>query len=371
MKIGVPREIKNQEFRVGLTPESVQELTALGHEVMMEAGAGAGIGADDARYQEMGARIVAGAPEIFKTADLIVKVKEPQAAERKMLRDGQILFTYLHLAADREQTTDLIASGVSAIAYETVRGPRGDLPLLAPMSRVAGRLSVQAGASALEMKSGGRGILLGGVPGVAPARVTIIGGGVVGFHAATIALGMGADVTVLDKNVDRLAELAGIFGHRLKCLFANSYNLNAAVLEADLVIGAVLLAGGAAPKLVTRGHLKHMRAGSVIVDVAVDQGGCFETTHPTTHEDPVFVVDRIIHYCVANMPGAVPRTSTYALNNATLPFVIKLAQKGMRAALLDEADFAAGLNVHRGQVTMRPVAEALDLPHVSPGSVLN
>ena len=359
MRIGTPKEIKNHEYRVGLTPESAAELVAHGHEVLVETGAGTGIGAVDEDYTAAGARIVGSAAEVFERSDMIVKVKEPQKAERAMLREGQVLYTYLHLAPDPEQAEDLVASGATCIAYETVTGPRGGLPLLKPMSQVAGRLSIQAGATALEKSHGGRGVLLGGVPGVAPGRVLVIGGGVVGFNAAQMAVGLGADVTVLDRDPDVLERLATHFGPALKTRFANRSNLAETVAAADLVVGAVLVPGAAAPKLVDRAMLATMRPGAVLVDVAIDQGGCFETSRATTHQDPTFTVDGIVHYCVANMPGGVARTSTYALNNVTLPHALRIADLGWRAALGRDPHLAAGLNVHAGRITCAPVAEAL------------
>ncbi|QJQ33394.1 alanine dehydrogenase [Sphingomonas lacunae] len=364
MIIGCPREIKNHEYRVGLTPESARELTAHGHVVLIESGAGQGIGATDDHYRAAGARIVDMATAIFAEAEMIVKVKEPQPVERAMLRSGQILYTYLHLAPDPEQTRDLQASGVIGIAYETVTGRQGGLPLLKPMSQVAGRMSIQAGATALEKAHGGRGVLLGGVPGVAPGKVTVIGGGVVGFNAAQMAVGLGADVTILDRDPEVLERLGIHFESRAKTRFSNKANLAECVAEADLVIGAVLIPGAAAPHLVTRDMLGTMKPGSVLVDVAIDQGGCFETSHPTTHAEPTFVVDGIVHYCVANMPGAVARTSTYALNNVTLPHALRIAGMGWKAALNADPCLAAGLNVWNGHITCQPVAEALDLPHL-------
>jgi len=361
--IGVPKEIKNHEYRVGLTPESVAECRRHGHDVTIQSGAGEGIGATDSDYAEAGAAVTEDPKDIFNTADMIVKVKEPQPDERRMLREGQILYTYLHLAPDPEQTRDLLASGAVCIAYETVTGANGGLPLLKPMSQVAGRLSVQAGAHALETHKGGRGMLLGGVPGVSPARVTVIGGGVVGFNAAQMAVGLGAHTTVLDRNPDVLERLATHFEARATTRFASQMNLEDELARADLVIGAVLIPGAAAPKLVRRTHLPDMKRGAVLVDVAIDQGGCFETSHPTTHADPTFVVDGIVHYCVANMPGAVARTSTYALNNVTLPHALAIADKGWTAALTDDPHLRAGLNVWNGKVTHAAVAEALNLDH--------
>ena len=370
MLIGVPKEIKNHEYRVGLTPDGVRELRAHGHPVLVESGAGGGIGSSNDDYRGAGAEIAPSAAEVFARVDMIVKVKEPQAGERKMLRAGQILFTYLHLAPDPEQTRDLVDSGAVCIAYETVTDGHGGLPLLAPMSQVAGRLSIQAGAHCLERAHGGKGILLGGVPGVAPAKVVVIGGGVVGENAILMALGMGAEVAVLDRNVDVLGRLARRFGPALKTVYSNRTTLAQYVLEADLVVGAVLVAGAGAPKLVSAEMVARMRAGSVLVDVAIDQGGCFETSHPTTHAEPTFVVDNVVHYCVANMPGAVPSTSTYALNNVTLPYALALADGGYKRALLDNPNFREGLNVYRGKVTCRAVAEELGYAHVDVASAL-
>jgi alanine dehydrogenase len=370
MRIGVPKEIKNHEYRVGLPPDSVRELAANGHELFVETQAGQGIGADDAEYEAAGAKILATAAEVFDTATMIVKVKEPQAGERAMLRPDHLLFTYLHLAPDAAQTADLVKSGATCIAYETVTDARGGLPLLAPMSQVAGRLSVQAGATALERAHGGAGVLLGGVPGVAPAKVVVIGGGVVGAHAITMALGLGADVTVLDRSIDVLGGLSARFGAALRTVYSTRAAVEQYVLEADLVVGAVLVPGAAAPKLVTADHVRRMKAGSVLVDVAIDQGGCFETSHATTHAEPTYVVDGVVHYCVANMPGAVPRTSTYALNNATLPFTLALANNGYRKALAENPHLMNGLNVHAGQVTCQAVAEALGYDYVAPREAL-
>jgi alanine dehydrogenase len=359
MLIGSPREIKNREYRVGLTPESAKELHRHGHPVWIESGAGLGIGATDAQYRDAGAVIVDGPEKIFAECEMIVKVKEPQPAEIAMLRPGQLLYTYLHLAPDPEQTRGLVDAGVTAIAYETVTGKNGSLPLLKPMSQVAGRMSIQAGASALEKAHGGRGVLLGGVPGVLPGKVAIIGGGVVGFNAAQMAVGMGADVTVLDRDPEVLERLGIHFESRAKTRFSNEANLTACVCEADLVIGAVLVPGAAAPKLVTREMLACMKPGAVLVDVAIDQGGCFETSHPTTHDEPTFVVDGIVHYCVANMPGGVARTSTYALNNVTLPHALKIADLGWKQAMRADPHLANGLNVHAGRVTYPAVASEL------------
>ena len=366
MLIGVPKEIKSQEYRVGLTPASVRELVAHGHQVVLEHDAGAGINTDDSTYQAAGASIVGSAEEVFARAHMIVKVKEPQAAERKRLRPGQILFTYLHLAPDPEQARDLVDSGAVCIAYETVTAPDGGLPLLAPMSEVAGRMSVQAGAHTLEKPQGGMGILLGGVPGVPPAKIVILGAGVVGSNAAQMATGTGAQVVVLDRNIDALRRIETRFGARATTVFSNRDNIERHVLSADLVIGAVLIPGAAAPKLVTRQMVSAMKRGAVVVDVAIDQGGCFETSHPTTHADPTYVVERVLHYCVANMPGGVPRTSTFALNNATLPYVLKLADLGHLRALQDDPHLRAGLNVFQGSITHGEVAEALHYPYREP-----
>src|SRR5580704_795185 len=360
MRVGVPREIKVQEYRVGLTPAAVREYVAAGHSVAVETNAGAGIGATDEVYRKAGAVIADTAAEVFATSDMIVKVKEPQAREWIQLREGQILFTYLHLAPDPEQARGLMESGCTAIAYETVTDAKGGLPLLAPMSEVAGRLSIEAAGAALKRSAGGRGILLGGVPGVVPARVVVIGGGVVGTHAARMAAGLGAEVTWLDRSLPRLRELDELFQGRVRTRFPTTEAIEQEVFAADAVIGAVLVPGASAPKLVTRQMLKSMQQGSVLVDVAIDQGGCFETSHPTTHADPTYVVDGIIHYCVANMPGAVPLTSSQALNNATLPFGLALARDGLKAVRQDP-HLAAGLNVHRGRITNKAVADSLGL----------
>ena len=371
MRVGTVTEIKNHEYRVGLTPESVQELTANGHEVWVEVGAGAGIGCSDDDYRAAGAVIKSTAAEIFAECEMVVKVKEPQAVERAQLRKGQILYTYLHLAPDPGQTADLVKSGVTAIAYETVTGVDNSLPLLKPMSQVAGRMSVQAGATALEKANGGRGVLLGGVPGVLPAKVLVIGGGVVGFNAAQMAVGLGANVTILDRDPAVLERLDSHFEGRARTLFSGRAALAAEVAEADLVIGAVLVPGAAAPKLVTRDMLSTMQPGAVLVDVAIDQGGCFETSHATTHAAPTYVVDGIVHYCVANMPGAVARTSTYALNNVTLPHALRIANLGWKAALKANPHLAAGLNVHEGQITYEAVARDLGYDYVSVETLLN
>ena len=370
MRIGVPKEIKNNEFRVGLTPNSVAELVHNGHILWVETGAGVGSGLSDAEYVAAGAKIIATADEIFAEADMIVKVKEPLAVERRKLRRGQVLFTYLHLAPDLEQTQDLIASGATCVAYETVTSASGGLPLLTPMSEVAGRLAPQVGAHALEKAAGGRGVLLGGVPGVPAADVVILGGGVSGANAATIAIGMGANVTVVDRSNEVLKRLDAQFGAAMHTVYSTRATIADLVTKADLLIGAVLVPGAAAPKLITRAHLKTMKPGAVIVDNAIDQGGCCETSRATTHADPTYVVDGIVHYCVANMPGAVARTSTFALNNATLPFTIALANKGWRQALRDDPNLRNGLNVHEGKVTCAPVAEAHGLPYVPAESVL-
>ncbi|MEK9754803.1 MAG: alanine dehydrogenase [Rhodospirillaceae bacterium] len=370
MKIGVPKEIKNHEYRVGMTPTSVGEAVHHGHEVMVETNAGVGINASDDDYVAAGAKVVGSAKEVFAAAEMIVKVKEPQAGERKMLREGQILFTYLHLAPDPEQTKDLVASGAVCIAYETVTDAQGGLPLLAPMSQVAGRMAIQAGAHCLEREAGGRGMLLAGVPGVKPAKVVIIGGGVVGENAAYMAVGMGADVTVLDRNVDTMRSLVRRFGQSIKTVYSTTLAIEELVLDADLVIGGVLVPGAAAPKLVTRELVAAMRPGSVLVDVAIDQGGCAETSKATTHADPTYVVDDVVHYCVANMPGAVSHTSTYALNNVTLPFTLALADKGYKQALLDDPHLLNGLNVCGGKVTYKAVAEDLGYDYVAAKTLL-
>jgi alanine dehydrogenase len=365
MHVGVPREIKSQEYRVGLTPGAVREYVAAGHEVLVETGAGDGIHADDDAYRKAGATIAASAEEVFSAAEMIVKVKEPQPQEWARLKAGQILFTYLHLAPDLKQTEGLMQSGVTAVAYETVTDARGGLPLLAPMSEVAGRLSIEAAGMALRRFNGGRGILIGGVPGVQPARVVVIGGGVVGTHAARMAAGLGAEVTVLDRSLPRLRELDELFHGRVRTRYSAIDTIESEVFSADVVIGAVLVPGASAPKLVTRKMLKEMKRGAVVVDVAIDQGGCFETSRPTTHADPTYEVDGVIHYCVANMPGAVPLTSSHALNNATLPFGLALAAGGVKAILRDP-HLKAGLNVHRGKITHSAVAKSLGLAFTHP-----
>lgn len=361
MKVGVPKEIKAHEYRVGLTPGAVREYVAAGHRVMIEANAGAGIGATDDDYRAAGATILDSAGEVFASSEMIVKVKEPQPSEWSQLRESQILFTYLHLAPDPEQAKGLLKSGCTAIAYETVTDAHGGLPLLAPMSEVAGRLAIEAAGSALKRSAGGRGLLIGGVPGVQPARIVVIGGGVVGTHAARMAVGLGAEVTIIDRSIPRLRELDELFEGRVRTRFSTIESLEEEVFAADVVIGAVLVPGASAPKLVRRSMLSSMRKRAVIVDIAIDQGGCFETSHPTTHADPTYEVDGIIHYCVANMPGAVPLTSSQALNNATLPFGLALANKGF-SAVLDNPHLRAGLNVHRGRLTYKAVAESLGLP---------
>ncbi len=365
MKIGVPKEIKIHEYRVGLVPAGVLELVRAGHQVLVQSGAGSAIGFEDADYKAAGATIAPDAKAVFSSAELIVKVKEPQLAECRQLRAGQTLFTYLHLAADRDQALALCAAGATAIAYETVTAPDGSLPLLTPMSEVAGRMSVQVGATCLQKANGGFGVLLGGVPGVAPAKVVVLGGGVSGTNAAEMAVGLRADVTVVDRSVKRLRELSAIFGNQLKTVYSTAHAIEELVRGADLVIGAVLIAGSAAPKLVTRAMVKTMKPGAVLVDIAIDQGGCFETSRPTTHADPTYVQDGVIHYCVTNMPGAVPRTSTVALTNATLPYVKELADFGWRQATANDQGLAQGLNVHAGKITHEAVAAALKLKYVS------
>jgi len=366
MQIGIPKEVKNAELRVGLTPQSTTELTRAGHDVFVESNAGLGIDASDEAYRCAGAHIVPTPQDVFEAAELIVKVKEPQAAERALLRPGHTLFTYLHLAPDADQTKDLIASGATCIAYETVTDYAAGLPLLIPMSRVAGRLSIQAGATSLESVHGGAGLLLGGVPGVAPAKVVVLGGGVVGANAVQMALGLGADVTVLDRNTGVLETLSARFGTRLRTVYSTAAALEEWVLDADLVIGAVLVKGAETPHLVSAEMIRLMRRGSVVVDVAIDQGGCFETSHPTTHDDPTFIVDGVVHYCVANMPGAVPKTSTLALNHATLPYILRLANRGIHASLSTDPHLRDGLNVISGLVTEPAVAAALGYDYVDP-----
>ena len=368
MLVGVPKEVKSGEARVGLTPGAVGEYVLHGHRVLIETGAGAGINANDAVYVKAGAEIAPSTADVFARADMIVKVKEPQAAEISQLRPGQILFTYLHLAADADQAKGLIASGATAIAYETVTDVRGGLPLLAPMSEVAGRLSIQAAATALQRPNGGRGVLLGGVPGVAPGKVVVIGGGVVGEHAGRMAVGIGAEVTILDKSLPRLRILDDLFSGRVVTRFSTREALSEEVFSADAVIGAVLVPGATAPRLVTRAMLRSMKPGAVLVDVAIDQGGCFEPSHPTTHAEPTFVVDGVVHYCVANMPGAVPLTSSHALNHATLPFGLALADFGLDA-LARDVHLRNGLNIHLGKVTHRAVAESLGVPFTDPAGL--
>ena len=370
MLIGCPKEVKPQEFRVGLTPNAVQEVILNGHAVLIETDAGAGSGFSDQLYKDAGAKIMQSAEEIFSQSEMIVKVKEPQRIERKMLKESQLLFTYLHLAPDLDQTQDLLESNCTAIAYETVTDDHGGLPLLAPMSEVAGRLAPQVGAWALQKANGGRGILLGGVPGVEPARVTIIGGGVVGTNAAKVALGMGADVTILERSITRMRQLDDIFRGNIKTIFANSGNTIEQLIAADLLIGAVLVPGATAPMLVSKSQLSLMKPGAVIVDVAIDQGGCFETSKATTHQDPIYNIDGIIHYCVANMPGAVARTSTIALGNATMPFILSLANKGWRNACKENEHLLNGLNVHLGNITYKAVGDALGLKSISPISAI-
>jgi alanine dehydrogenase len=371
MLIGVPKEIKNHEYRVGLIPTSVRECVNHGHSVLIQTNAGSGVGASDEDYKAAGAEIVSTVDNIFAQSDIVIKVKEPQAIERKMLRENQILFTYLHLAPDPEQTKDLIKSGSICIAYETVTNVHGGLPLLAPMSQVAGRMSIQAGAHCLEKAQGGSGVLLAGVPGVLPAKVVIIGGGVVGENAAYMAVGMGADVTIMDSNVDTMRSLVARFGQTIKTEYSTMLSIESEVLAADLVIGAVLIPGAEAPKLVTRDMISRMKPGSVLVDVAIDQGGCFETSKATTHADPTYIIDGVVHYCVANMPGGVAKTSTYALNNVTLPFILAIVDKGYKAALIENPHLMNGLNVHKGEVTYKAVAEDLGFAYVDPHTAVN
>ncbi len=370
MKVGIPKEIKTLEFRVGMVPAGVRELIHDGHEVIVETSAGAGIGMTDADYEAAGASVVATAKEVFDSSDLVVKVKEPQLHECEMLDKDQVLFTYLHLAADREQTEALVKSGTTAIAYETVTADDGSLPLLTPMSEVAGRLSIQAGAFALQKANGGRGVLLGGVPGVAPGKVVIIGGGVAGLNAADMAVGLGADVTILDRSMPRLRQIEEIYGGRVNTIYSTKHAIDTLMPEADLVVGAVLVAGAAAPKLVTAEHLKTMRDGAVMVDISIDQGGCFETSRPTSHAEPTYVIDGVVHYCVTNMPGAVPRTSTFALTNVTLPFAKNLANLGWREALSRDPHLANGLNVHAGHINHEAVAQDLGYNYQSAGDAL-
>jgi alanine dehydrogenase len=370
MRVGVPREIKNHEYRVGLTPGSVREVVAHGHLVIVQKDAGRAIGLSDELYLAAGAELAETAAEVFARAELIVKVKEPQADECRLLRPDQALFTYLHLAPDRRQTELLMASGVTAIAYETVSDAAGRLPLLAPMSEVAGRMSIQAGAACLEKPKGGSGVLLSGVPGVAPGKVVILGAGVVGYNASLIAVGMGADVTLIDRSLDRLRWLDQCFGNRVKTLLATGEAIETSLLAADLIIGAALIPGATAPRLLRREQLRQLRPGSVLVDVSIDQGGCFETSRPTTHAEPTYIVDDIVHYCVANMPGAVPRTSTFALNNATLPFILAIADQGWRQALLDDRHLLDGLNIHQGKITCAAVAAAHGFAAVDPENAL-
>jgi alanine dehydrogenase len=370
MKIGVPKEIKTLEFRVGMVPSGVRELLHDGHDVIVETNAGNGIGMTDADYQKAGATVVATPEAVFAEADLIVKVKEPQLNECGMLRPDQVLFTYLHLAADPGQAEALVKSGTTAIAYETVTAEDGTLPLLTPMSEVAGRLSIQAGAYALQKANGGRGVLLGGVPGVAPGKVVIIGGGIAGTNAAEMAIGLGAQVTIIDRSVPKLREIDDIYGGRVRTEYSTKHTIEMRVTDADLVVGAVLIAGAAAPKLVTAEHVKQMRAGSVLVDISIDQGGCFETSRPTTHAEPTYIVDDVVHYCVTNMPGAVPRTSTFALTNVTLPFVKSLASLGWREALRQDSHLAHGLNVHAGHVNHEAVAHDLGYNYLSADDAL-
>jgi len=370
MKIGVPKEIKNHEYRVGLTPASVREFVAHGHAVSVQSGAGAAIGLADEQYRAAGATLVDSAADVFRGAEMVVKVKEPQPQECAMLRPGQVLYTYLHLAPDPEQTAALVKSGAICVAYETITGANGGLPLLAPMSEVAGRMAIQAGAAHLEKSKGGMGVLLGGVPGVAPAHVAILGAGVVGTHALQVAVGMGARVTVLDKNVDRLRQLDLVFGNRITTLYSNAASVEESVLAADLVVGGVLIPGAAAPKLVTRDMISRMKKGAVVVDVAIDQGGCFETSHATTHAEPTYVVDGVVHYCVANMPGAVARTSTFALNNATIGPGLALAGQGWQAAMRANQHLKAGLNVAQGRVTFEAVAKDLGYEYTPADTLL-
>ena len=371
MLIGVPKEVKNHEYRAGLTPSSAHELTRLGHQVLVETNAGHGVGFEDKHYIAAGAKIAPTAAEVFAKADMIIKVKEPQPQECKMLRPGQIIFTYLHLAPDLEQAEGLIKSGCIAIAYETVTDAHGGLPLLAPMSEVAGRMAIQAGAHFLEKGQGGAGVLLGGVPGVAPGKVVILGGGVAGANAARMAIGLGAQVAIFDRNTRRMKELDNEFGGRVQTIFSTSDLIEQYVIDADLVVGSVLIVGAAAPRLVTKEMIRKMRPGSVVVDLAIDQGGCFETSRPTTHADPIYIVDNILHYCVTNMPGGVARTSTVALNNATMPYILALAQKGYRKALADDFHLRNGLTVFEGKITYQAVARDLGKEYVDPLTLLD
>ena len=370
MKVGVPKEIKVLEYRVGMIPSGVKELVNEGHEVFVETDAGMGIGMTDQDYIDAGASILSTPEEVFDISELIIKVKEPQLNECEMLKTGQVLFTYLHLAADPEQAAALVKSGVTAIAYETVTADNGSLPLLTPMSAVAGRLSIQAGAYALQKANGGRGVLLGGVPGVKAGQVLIIGGGVSGAHAAEMAVGLGAQVTILDLSSDRLKELSNKFGDKVSTRVSSKQLINELVVESDLVIGAVLVAGAAAPKLVTIENVKQMRPGSVMVDISIDQGGCFETSKPTTHAEPTYIVDDVVHYCVTNMPGAVPRTSTFALTNETLPFIKSLANSGWQNALKNDEHLKNGLNVHAGSINFEAVADELGYPYKSSDEII-
>ena len=370
MKVGVPKEIKVLEYRVGMIPSGVKELVDEGHEVFVETNAGMGIGMTDQDYIDAGATILSTPEEVFDISELIIKVKEPQLNECEMLKTGQVLFTYLHLAADPEQAAALVKSGVTAIAYETVTADNGSLPLLTPMSAVAGRLSIQAGAYALQKANGGRGVLLGGVPGVKAGQVLIIGGGVSGAHAAEMAVGLGAQVTILDLSSDRLNELSNKFGDKVSTRVSSKELINELVIESDVVIGAVLVAGAAAPKLVTKEHVKQMRPGSVMVDISIDQGGCFETSKPTTHAEPTYIVDDVVHYCVTNMPGAVPRTSTFALTNETLPFIKSLANRGWQSALKNDQHLKNGLNVHEGSINFEAVADELGYSYKSPDEII-
>ena len=370
MKVGVPKEIKVLEYRVGMIPSGVKELVDEGHEVFVETNAGMGIGMTDQDYIDAGATILSTPEEVFDISELIIKVKEPQLNECEMLKTGQVLFTYLHLAADPEQAAALVKSGVTAIAYETVTADNGSLPLLTPMSAVAGRLSIQAGAYALQKANGGRGVLLGGVPGVKAGQVLIIGGGVSGAHAAEMAVGLGAQVTILDLSSDRLNELSNKFGDKVSTRVSSKELIKELVIESDLVIGAVLVAGAAAPKLVTKEHVKQMRPGSVMVDISIDQGGCFETSKPTTHAEPTYIVDDVVHYCVTNMPGAVPRTSTFALTNETLPFIKSLANRGWQSALKNDQHLKNGLNVHEGSINFEAVADELGYSYKSPDEII-